>query len=262
MENLIEEWRPVVGFEGLYEVSNTQKVRSVGRCTVGKNGNVRNFNGKILSNSLSNGYICYNLRDGKRGYKCYLHRIIAEAFIPNPENKPCIDHINTIRTDNRIENLRWVTYKENSSNEKTKQHLKESAYNNELCKNKIRKTRDKKGLNKKVYTYDKNGKFQKEYNRASELAEIIGVPSSHINNACLYGYAIKGILCRYKKLDCIKNHKFSKKKIAQYSKNGEFIRFWDSIKEASDYYSAKTIHRVCNGGRRTAAGFIWKYADC
>lgn len=49
-----------------------------------------------------------------------LHRIIAEAFIPNPENKPCIDHINHNTLDNRVENLRWVTVKENNDN-KTKQ---------------------------------------------------------------------------------------------------------------------------------------------
>lgn len=55
-----------------------------------------------------------------------IHRLIAEAFIPNPENKPCIDHINTIRHDNRIENLRWATYKENGNNEITKTNLSNS----------------------------------------------------------------------------------------------------------------------------------------
>ena len=52
-----------------------------------------------------------------------VHRAVAELFVPNPENKPCIDHINTNKHDNRAVNLRWVTYKENMNNPITKQHM-------------------------------------------------------------------------------------------------------------------------------------------
>ena len=82
-----------------------------------------------LGNVKRNGEI-FNCGTSNSGYKqlCnkYLHRIVAELFIPNPENKSYIDHINTIITDNRAVNLRWVTAKENSNNQLTKQKMKQN----------------------------------------------------------------------------------------------------------------------------------------
>jgi len=75
------------------------------------NGEVRNkITGKVLKTHINNkGYIRVNLK--KINYA--IHRLLAIAFIPNPENKPIIDHINDIRTDNRVENLQWVSQSEN-----------------------------------------------------------------------------------------------------------------------------------------------------
>jgi hypothetical protein len=76
-------------------------------------GNVRNdMKNKILKQSDNNGYKIVSL-NGKFNR---VHRLIANAFIDNPTNKPCIDHINNDKSDNRIENLRWVTIKENNFN--------------------------------------------------------------------------------------------------------------------------------------------------
>lgn len=91
-----EIWAPVKGFEHDYEVS------SIGR--------VRRKDGEILNPGIHNrGYRRVNFK----GKSWFIHRLVAQAFIPNPEEKPQVNHINGVRDDNRAENLEWVTCQEN-----------------------------------------------------------------------------------------------------------------------------------------------------
>lgn len=114
-----EVWKDVVGFEGLYKVSNLGRVASTQ--FHGEN----NF--KLMSLIYNRGYTTVKLRNWKKNISgnYLVHRLVADAFIPNIENKPYIDHINTIRDDNRVENLRWVTHLENQRNPITNKRLKE-----------------------------------------------------------------------------------------------------------------------------------------
>ena len=107
-----EIWKDIKGYEGLYQVSNLGRVKSLERY----DSYNKKVDEKILKTKENLGYIYVNLHKNgiQKGYK--VHRLVAEAFIPNPDNKPCIDHINTIVTDNRVENLRWCTYSENNRN--------------------------------------------------------------------------------------------------------------------------------------------------
>lgn len=97
-----EEWRQVEFFKS-YEVSNLGRIRSQ------KNNKIIVLKGGIDYS----GYIIVSLREGYIQKTKTIHRLIAIAFIPNPENKLTVNHINGIKTDNRVENLEWATYSEN-----------------------------------------------------------------------------------------------------------------------------------------------------
>jgi hypothetical protein len=97
--------KDIVGYEGLYGIEEDGRVWSY------------RSNMYYTSQIHKCGYYYVSLRDGNQKKNNYLiHRLIAITYIPNPDNKPFIDHINRIRTDNRIENLRWVTSCENNQN--------------------------------------------------------------------------------------------------------------------------------------------------
>ena len=165
-----EVWRDVVGYEGRYKISNLGRVKAL-----------RKKPEVILRHYLDpGGYKCVVLfKDGVKKHKT-IHRLVAEMFIPNPNNKPCVDHINTIRTDNRKENLRWVTHKENNENELTRKHSSESR------KGKIRSEEHKKKLreiskdSKRVMCIE-TGVI---YNSTNEARRQTGINNGSISLAC------------------------------------------------------------------------------
>jgi len=109
-----EFWKDIFGFEGSYQASNLGRIRSIKRLITYKNGRKRVFHEKILSYRLSAyGYPSLVLSKQSKKITKDIHRLILVAFVPNPENKPCTNHKNGIKTDNRIENLEWVTFGEN-----------------------------------------------------------------------------------------------------------------------------------------------------
>ena len=112
-----EEWKDVVGYEGFYQVSCIGRVRSMDK----KIGN-KTYKGRMLKviNTKRYNVVCL-CSNGVQKQKL-VHTLVAEAFIPNPENKPYVDHIDTNMTNNRVDNLRWVTPKENSNNPLTLKH--------------------------------------------------------------------------------------------------------------------------------------------
>lgn len=153
-----EIWKDIVGFENLYQISNKGRV----------------FNLKVFRQSkLSNrgGYMRTVLfKNGKRK-NCSVHRLVAEAFIPNPLNKPEINHINGNKNDNNVINLEWVTGKENINH----------AWNNGL-------------IVPIKMTYEHKCKL-KDANSIKVIDESTGIVYNSITDACIaHGYKISTLI--------------------------------------------------------------------
>lgn len=103
------EERPVVGYEGLYVVSNTGRIFSLNYKRTGQRRELRQCKN-------NHGYYQSRLSNNRKSTVHRVHRVVAMAFHDNPENKPCVDHIDGDRTNNHADNLRWVTHTENMNN--------------------------------------------------------------------------------------------------------------------------------------------------
>ena len=176
-----EIWRDIRGYEGLYQVSNLGRVKSLERTVFRGNGHGRHTIKEKIKKPFEDTYLQVNLNNGKK--KHYLvHRLVAETFIPNPDNKPCIDHINTDKYDNRVENLRWCTMKENQNNPLTRKHMSES---NKGEKSHMWGRRGKLCWNSKpVVQMDLNGKVIKVWDSVADIGREWGINPTHISACC------------------------------------------------------------------------------
>ena len=139
----IEEFRDIPGYEGMYEVSNLGRVRRDGR---------------ILKPSKNKkGYLLVSLFKNGTKKNARIHRLVAQSFIPNPQNLPQINHKDEDKTNNAVENLEWC----------------DSKYNNNYS------------LSKPVLQYSKEGNFIKEWPSMMKVERELGIHNSSISMCCL-----------------------------------------------------------------------------
>lgn len=270
MKETEEIWKPILGFEGMYEISNLGHVKSLARMVpTGNKGGFRKIEGRILPQRINrSGYYTVNLNKHSITKCKFVHRLIAEAFIPNPENKPFIDHINTVRTDNRIENIKWATAKENSNNELTKKRVNISTHTKEVTRKKLDTLKKNGRYNAPhgVDQYTLDGKYIASYESYKEAHRKTGVRTSSISEYCR-GLRLKAGNYVWRnegdELGEIMKPRNNKKKVLQYDKKtGTFIKEWDCLQDAAKSINILSSSLSRSIRRGTFRGpFIWKYKE-
>ena len=168
-----EEWKPIPGYEGLYDISNYGRVKSY----------QLDSNGKILSPGKDgSGYLFVILcKDGKTKLR-RMHRLVAEAFIPNPNNFPQVNHMDECKENNYFGNLEWCTHKYNLSYGTRTRRMAEK-------------------ISKPVVQLDKKGNFISEFESLTEASKITGIDDGSICSCCNHKpghYSAGGFIWIYK----------------------------------------------------------------
>lgn len=169
----MSEWRDVPGWEGLYQVSDSGDIKSL------HIGRGKRCQGGLKKPTLVGGnYLYVGLYGRSRKRLVPVHRLVASAFIPNPDNKPEVNHINGIKTDNRVENLEWVTRKENEEHSR-----RTGLHDNEVLRR-----------SKTVIAVNLENGETTEYKSANEASRSLGIAQGSISRVarregkCTYGF--------------------------------------------------------------------------
>lgn len=195
MNNNTEVWKNVQGYEGFYQVSNLGRVRSLDRTIIDSIGRNRLYKGKLLKPIIdSHGYFEVRLCKGTNRKPPHIHRLVAQAFLPNPKKLPCINHIDENKQNNAVSNLEWCSYKYNNNyGTRTDRAIQTRSRNPEWYK-KIKEHTGKIGkkygringakMSKPVLQFDLDGDFIREWPSMREVKRNLKIDNSSIARCC------------------------------------------------------------------------------
>lgn len=258
MEDFKEEWKDLLGAEGIYKISNTGRILSL---NYGRKG----FS-KELQTHLHDGYFYITLKIKGRRRRVGVHRLVAETFLPNPQNLPFVNHKDENPQNNNVDNLEWCTHQYNIT------------YGTAIQRRSMSQSIP-------VIQLSLNGEFINRFPSTLIASEATGITKAGISAACR-GLQTQshGYKWRYedegkhqqslKKREQLVNEGIRNRKeacdrrakvVLQFSLNGEFIKEYPSGEIASKETGIKrdTIRHNCSKQTRTTHGYIFKYKeDC
>lgn len=244
-----EIWKDIKGYDGQYQVSNLGNVRCLGKTYKNNGTDVEKKMFYCSKIKHPEGYTHVKIKSIEKGWQnVRIHRLVAEAFIPNPDNKPFIDHINTIRDDNRVENLRWVTRKENANNPLTIEHVRNATTGEKnpfYGKSHTQETKDRISKTKKGTPCPE---YLKE--KYSKMFRGEGNPNygrHHTDEA-------KAKIRAARKM----------RPVVQLSKEGYIINEFECLADAAKSIGCKTTSSIstsCERENRFCKGFKWMYKE-
>lgn len=244
-------WKDIKGYEGLYQISNLGSVKSFHK----RKGSIIILK-KVLQ---SNGYYTITLCKNNIHKVIYIHKLVAENFIPNPHNYNVINHKDENKLNNNVNNLEWCT---------TNYNLNYGTRNERCSQNQIRKP---------VLQFNQKGILVKKWESINSVKNINLKPSL-ISKCCkekvylAYNYiwiyeneynSMTDIQFKNNIEYRIKMNIISNKSVKMYNINGEYIKTFKSIKEGSEYIHSDTskISNCCSGKIKTVKGYVWRYEN-
>lgn len=239
-----EVWKPIPGFESLYEASSEGRIRSISKVIKTYNGGEWVRKSRIKKATVTkDGYLQTKLCKNGKPYSFKIHRLIAMTWLENPDNLPEVNHKNEIKTDNRVSNLEWCSRRYNINYGTAR---KRAGISNGIA----------------VAQYTLEGDKIQEFYSGYEAQRQLGILEQNIN-LCCQGKRQHAGGFRWKYADNnipFKEYRPTKSAVLQ-KKNGRIVGEFSSITEAYNETGINNISACCRGVIKNAGGYQWQYIE-